>query len=162
MKSAIVAVLAVLTLAVAGCSSAGSGAEDVSATPSSPSAATADAETADAATVVDAAGGPMCDVLTALYQDITTLPARVESEGVSSDDVDVIMSPAQAMKDDLPGLVGTVLPILNNDVRAASVFDTAAEVEKYFARGTHDTALEELVKGTRTACDLPASWPEEG
>lgn len=177
MKKAIVTVLAVLTLAVAGCSSAGSGAEDVAAPPSSPGAGTADAGTADAgaadagaadagtadaATAVDAAGGPVCDVLVTLYQDIITLPERVEGDGVTSDDIDAIMGPAQAMKGELPGQAGTVLPILKNDVRAATVFDTAAEVEEYFARGTHDTAMEELVKSTRTACGLPASWPEEG
>ncbi len=164
MKSAILAVTAVLSLAMAGCSSGESDAADPGSAQSSSGATAVDPGDADAESPVevDASGGPMCDVLTALYQDIATLPARVESEGVSSDDVDVIMSPAQAMKDDLPGLVGTVLPILNNDVRAASVFDTAAEVEEYFARGTHDTAMEELVKSTRTACDLPASWPEEG
>lgn len=177
MKRAILAITAVLSFAIAGCSSAEDGgtepgtrqAPDAVAATDATGAAAGDTDGAEpdnaaagseAKGEVDAATGPICGILVTLHQDITALPERVENEGVTDADIDVIIGPAEAVKQDLPGLAGTVLPILKNDVRAASVMKTAAEVEEYFARGTHDTAIEELVKSTRTACGLPDSWPE--
>lgn len=102
--------------------------------------------------------GTACDVLIQLYDDIVTLPAKAENPGITDEDVELIMGPAEAMKDDLPGMVGMVLPILRNDVNAATVSNEEDMLE-YFDRGTHDQAVDALVSSARTACNLGEDWP---